>query len=84
MERKISGYSVSVEWKTTPDGVTTYRKDVSYMPDENSEIHESEASSGQLRDITEQELNEIMAELENEQKIKDSYPLRSVRISALR
>lgn len=85
MERKISGYSVSVQWKTTPDGITTYQKDVVYMPDENTEVAQSEGNvAGQLRDLTDKELNEIMYELENEQKVKDSYPLRSIRNSALR
>jgi len=84
MERKNNGYSVSIQWKTTPNGITTYQKDVVYMPDENTEIKQSEGNvSTQLRDVTDQELNEIMCELENEQTIKDSYPLKNIRIAAL-
>lgn len=81
MERKVSGYSVSVQWNIASDGTTNYRKDVVYMPDENTEIAESERT---LKELTEKELNDIMCELENESKIKDSYPLRNIRNSALK
>lgn len=82
MEKKINGYSISIEWKNTPDGLTSFKKEILYMPDENTEITEAH-NSDELRDLTEKELNEIMTELENKQKIEDSYPLLNIRKSAL-
>ena len=86
MERKNSGYSVSVQWNIASDGTTNYRKDVVYMPDENTEIVECEKSpEGKLHDITDKELNEVLEEMSREQtnKIVDNFPLKSIRISVL-
>jgi hypothetical protein len=87
MEKRFSGYSVAVEWRSTPDGKTTYRKDVEYMPDADTVIMSHVDNLDKLRDISESELNEIMEELETGKtapKVEDNYPLKSIRNSALK
>jgi len=89
MERKNNGYSVSVQWNIASDGTTTYRKDVVYMPDEDTDIIECEKSccpEGKLHDLTDKELNEILEEMAQEkvEQVVDNFPLRSIRISALK
>jgi hypothetical protein len=86
MERKNNGYSVSIQWNVASDGTSNYRKDIVYIPDENTEIVECEKNccpEGTLRDLTDKELNEILEEMAQE-KIVDNFPLKSIRISALK
>jgi hypothetical protein len=87
MERKSSGYSVSVQWNIASDGTTNYHKEVIYQPDEDTEIincEKSDSLEGTLHDLTDKELNEILAELEYEKTndAVDNFPLKSIRISA--
>jgi hypothetical protein len=83
MERKSSGYSVSVQWNIDSDGTTSYRKDIVYMPDQDTEIVQCEkcCPEEELHDLTDKELNEIMEELERENSIPDNFPLKNLRAS---
>lgn len=89
MEIKSNGYSVSVQWNVSSDGSSSYRKDVVYAPDENTDIIECEkcgCPEGKLHDLTDKELNEILDELEYEKTNKtiDNFPLKSIRNSVLK
>ena len=71
-------YSVTTESIVNPDGTTYQKKEVIYMPDENTVITKNYEDK---RDLTDYELNEIMEELEVEQnnEINDNYPLKNIR-----
>lgn len=78
MEVKISGYAKTITSRKLPNGNIIYKETMRYFPDGETEILQS--TDNELHDLTDAELNEIMAELEAGPKvIDDAYPLKNIR-----
>ena len=77
-------YITTFECIQLPDGRVLFRKDLVVSPDNETEIIKTN-SNLPLRDVTDEELNEIMEEIEREKTIKDDiYPLKGIRRSMLK
>ena len=76
----VNAYVVKLECIRLPNGRILYKKDIIASPE--TEIVKTNLP---LRDVTEEELNEIMDEIAYEKSIDaDPYPLKSIRHAALR
>ena len=80
----VETYIIKLECIRLPDGRILYKKDVIAAPDNETEIMQSD-SNLPLRDLTDEELNEIMEEIAYEKTIDaDPYPLKSIRHAVCR
>ena len=76
LEVKIKGYNKTVNYNILPNGNIEIKESFKYISDENTEI----LGKSELRDLTIEELNEVMEEIElGPIVLKDRKPLKNIR-----